>query len=243
MKEQTNMEGVKEIARTLLYMPIRKTPLSPIIVQHPFTSTGFTILEGQTHPVNILESNENLRLWQEQLRKEINRAKDVFRIDALLNNPYRLTFLKFAKQEMSREDFSSLLSSAWIRSENPNQDTNVSKAQLVEMFKAADKTVLMDEEDREVLDELENKVTIYRGVTSYNGKNVKALSWTLSEEKAEWFATRFDEEGTVYKAEIDKTHILAYFSGRGEAEVVVEPKYLENIQEWKNPTLQLELTR
>ncbi len=241
MKEQTNMEGVKEIARALLYIPIGKTALSPVIVQHPFTSTGFAMVEGYTQPINILESNENLRLWQEQLQREINKAKDVFRIDALLNNPYRLTFLKFAKQEISREDFSSLLSSAWIRSENPNQDTNVSKGELVEMFKEADKTVLMDEEDRAVLDRLGDRVTIYRGVTPYNEKNVKALSWTLSEGKAEWFATRFGEEGTVYKAEIDKTHILAYFSGRGEAEIVVEPRYLENIQIRESPTIQQSL--
>lgn len=64
-----------------------------------------------------------------------------------------------------------------------------------------------------------------------NAKNVKALSWTLDRSIAEWFATRFDEDGTVYQAQIDKSHIYAYFDGRNESEVIVDPKYLMDITE------------
>lgn len=59
--------------------------------------------------------------------------------------------------------------------------------------------------------------------------NVKALSWTLSRETAEWFAHRFDEDGTVYEAKIDKKHICALFTGRNESEVIVDPKQLKDI--------------
>ena len=73
--------------------------------------------------------------------------------------------------------------------------------------------------------------TVYRGVTTHNAKSVKALSWSLSQETAEWFAHRFGENGTVYEAQIDKKHIYAYFSGRNESEVIVDPSYLTNITE------------
>ena len=83
----------------------------------------------------------------------------------------------------------------------------------------------MDEEEYAVYQSLEDPVTVYRGVTSYNAKNIKALSWTLDRDTAEWFAHRFGEEGTVYEAQISKEHILAFFNGRNESEVVVDPKY------------------
>lgn len=74
-------------------------------------------------------------------------------------------------------------------------------------------------------------MTVYRGVTSFNADNVKALSWTLDQETAEWFAHRFGEDGTVYEALISKEHIYAYFGGRNEAEVIVDPKHLMDITE------------
>ncbi len=245
MQTKTDLGGVKKMAKVLLYTDIHKTKLSPVIVSHFFTSTGIADVgsNGRIELVDITASEENLLKWQRKTSKYIEKAKSATGIFYMVNNPYRLAFLKFTKDYLSREDFSSLLSAGWILSENPNQDINVSKKELVAMFKEADRMVLMDEEERAVFSRLGNRVTIYRGVTPYNAKKIKALSWTLSQERAEWFATRFGEEGTVYKAEIDKAHILAYFGGRGEAEIVVEPKYLQNIQVWENPTLQLELTR
>ena len=41
-KKETNLEGVKAMARTLLYTEINRTAYSPMIVQHPFTNTGIT---------------------------------------------------------------------------------------------------------------------------------------------------------------------------------------------------------
>jgi len=48
----------------------------------------------------------------------------------------------------------------------------------------------------------------------------------MDRNTAEWFANRFGENGTVYEAQIQKQHIYAYFSGRNESEVIVDPKYL-----------------
>ena len=100
----------------------------------------------------------------------------------------------------------------------------------------------MNQEERAAYKSLEDIVTVYRGVTSYNVKNVKALSWTLDRDTAEWFAHRFGEEGTVYEAQIPKEHILAYFNGRNESEVVVDPKYLEQIMESPKPEMGMQMT-
>ena len=57
-----------------------------------------------------------------------------------------------------------------------------------------------------------------------------------------WFAKRFDSDGTVYTAEIEKSHILALFDGRDESEIVVEPAYLLNIEEYEEENIGFLLT-
>jgi len=49
----TDLREVKTVAKSLLLMDIRKTEYSPIVVQHPFTSSGFTILPGKHLPIDI----------------------------------------------------------------------------------------------------------------------------------------------------------------------------------------------
>ena len=109
-------------------------------------------------------------------------------------------------------------------------DANVTKNDLVGMFSRTDKSVLMSLEERIRLSELDDTITIYRGVTPYNAKNIRALSWTTDIKKAEWFANRFGQRGTVYKTQISKSKVLAYFTSRGESEIIVNPKELKNVQ-------------
>ncbi len=56
------------------------------------------------------------------------------------------------------------------------------------------------------------------------------ISWTLDREKAEWFATRFTEDGVVYSAKVKSNDILYYISDRGEKEVIVDPKRLMQVE-------------
>lgn len=227
MREVTDMSKVKSTARLLLWTDVKKTPYSPIIVQHPFTSSGIVFIPGDEFPIDITGNAENLNRWREYMSRKIDAAVTASCIEIMLNKTYGPTFLKFAEPYLSRTDLSELLADAWIRSENPNMDANVTKSELAAMFEQADKSVLMSLEERIRLSEMSETITIYRGVTPYNAKNVKALSWTVDKKKAEWFARRFGENGTVYKAEISKANVLAYFTGRGESEIIVNPKNIK----------------
>ena len=231
MLKETDLEKVKSIARMLLLTPVHKTPYSPVVVQHPFTSSGIATAkkDGVLQIIDITESEENLERWQDWMREWIKNAKSAYEIYMMTNKPYGLTYLKYAEPYLSKEDFSKILGDAWVRSENPNGDANVSKRELLSMFKQADKKALMTEEDYKRWESLDDTLTVYRGVTSHNAKNIKALSWTLDEKTAEWFAHRFDENGTIYEAQINKKDVYAYFGERGESEVIVDPKGLQNI--------------
>ena len=230
MRETTDMTKVKSMARMLLWTDVHKTEYSPMVVQHPFASSGFMLFPGDEFPIDITKNAENLNRWREYMGKKIEEATTASCISYMLNKTYGLTFLKFAEPYLSRADMSELLADAWIRSENPNMDANVTKSELAVMFEQADKSVLMTLEEMIRLSELDDIITIYRGVTPYNAKNVRALSWTTDIKKAEWFANRFGQSGTVYKTQISKAKVLAYFMGRGESEIIVNPKELKNLQ-------------
>ena len=237
MKEKTDLDSIRATALALLMTDYHTTEMSPLIIQHPFTNTGFVQVCKDGFPllIDITKNKDNLLCWQKQMREQIMKAKDPYALYMMCNKPYGLTFLKFAMPHLSRKDFSEILSDAWIRSENPNDDPNISTKELVSMFKAADIEYLMEASEREELAALDDEVTIYRGLTSYNANHIKAMSWTLDYDTADWFAHRFHEEGTVYEAKINKRHILALFNGRNESEVIADPDHLMDITEAEVP--------
>lgn len=244
MSQTTDLAGLKRFAKTLLQLDIQKTKMSPLVVKHPFTNSGIVGIQtqdGHLGIANLVESKEDLLTWRKQTAEHIGQAESPYQVFMLITKPYMLGFLKYAKPFLSNEDFTQMLADAWIRSESPNDDPNLSKTKLLAMFKAANPNILMDEEERSRLRNLENPVTVYRGVTSYNAKNVKALSWTLDENVAQWFAHRYGEQGTVYQAQIRKDDIYAIFIGRNESEVIVDPKQLVNIEPVQDLNMDLKM--
>ena len=244
MKRRTDLEQVKAVAIALLLTDVEKTEVSPIVVQYPFTSSGLVPLRkgGQMQIEDITQDEDALKRWQDNMTQIINSATKPFNIYMMVNKPYALTFLKYASPYLNAAELGKILANAWMRSENPNMDPNVSQSKLIALFKKADPRYLMDREEQSQLFALSNPVTIYRGVTSVNKSKVKAMSWTLQYDTANWFAHRFNQEGTVYEAQIEKSHILALFNGRNEAEIVVEPTFLENVQEAEQPTEEITMS-
>ena len=233
MSDRNDLEGLKRFAKTLLKLDIQKTEMSPLVVKHPFTDSGIVGIrqeDGHYAIGNLIDSEADMKAWNKQTEELIDQAETPFHVFMMITKSYMLGFLKYAKPFLSSEDFTKMLADAWVRSESPNADPNLSKSKLVSLFKAADPEILMDAEERAQLQSLDDPVTIYRGVTSYNARNVKALSWTLDENVARWFASRFGEQGRVYQAQIAKDDILAIFTGRNESEVIVDPKQLREIQ-------------
>ena len=233
MKRRTDLEQVKAVAIALLLTEIHKTEFSPAVVQHPFTSSGIVPLrkDGQMQIADITQDENALKQWQDTMTQMINAARKPFDIYMMVNKPYALTFLKYSSPYLTASELGKILASAWMRSENPNMDPNVSQSKLIALFKKADPRYLMDSEEQLQLAELSDPVTVYRGVTSVNRSRVHAMSWTLNPETAKWFAHRFGEHGIMYEAKIQKAHILALFNGRNESEIVVDPSFLMNIEE------------
>lgn len=176
------------------------------------------------------------KFFRNQIFNLIENAKSITDILMLINKPWYMTFLKFAKEFMSSQDLGYLLAECWTEQEFPNRDSNANLKEIIGWFKEADKKTLMTEEEFKFYKRLHNKniITVYRGI-SYDGKP-KGLSWTINFEKAKWFALRFKNENSkVYKLNIDLSKnsdtILACFLGRNEQEVVVDITKVNNWQE------------
>lgn len=226
---ETDLERLKSLAHLLLDQEIMPTKFSPLVVSHPFSDSGIVGIrdkDGKMKVANLLDDTDAAMEWREQVGQQIREAETAFQLIIMVTKPYRLGFLKYALPSLSEQDAAKLLIWTWTSSESPNSDPNLSKAKVQELFRSIQPAKLMDEEEYKRFQELDDVVTIYRGVTPHNAKRVKALSWTLDPHTAEWFAHRFGEEGTVYQAQIRKEHIHALLLGRNESEVIIDPKHL-----------------
>ena len=234
IRQETDLQGLKLLAKVFLSFEPVKTKFSPMIIKHPFTDSGFVGIktdDGGYGVANLMENQADMDAWREQMSDRIDSMDSAMGIFIQITKPYALGFFRYAVPHLGKEDFAKILANTWIRTEDPNSNPNLSKSKLLTLFKSADPQILMDESEYQQFSSLPDKVTVYRGVTFYNAHNVKALSWTLNRDTADWFAQRFGENGTVYQATVDKQHIYALFNGRNESEVIVDPQHLEGLEQ------------
>lgn len=143
-------------------------------------------------------------------------SKDYSHYIWLHERPWRLTAFLDICHEMSDDEYFPLLGQVWIDSENIHQMFDEWCQLLQDNYEGA--RYMGSEDDIAVLDSLPDEVTIYRGFTHNGGE--KGLSWTLDRKMALFFARRFGASSRIATGRIAKDKILAYLSGRGEAEII-----------------------
>ena len=138
----------------------------------------------------------------------------------LHERPYRVSVLTRVPRDTP--DYWDMVATWWCDTEFPSHHLDV----WIELLDHPDAHRMMDPDERAVFDSLPEVVTVYRGVGAEGGED--GLSWTLSREKAEWFAQRFatdDDTGWVEERTIRKALITAYVDRRNEREVIVLPRH------------------
>lgn len=235
------LENVKTHAKALVDIRPMLTDMSPLIVSHPFTNSGYIgiINNKGEHVLADITKEEDFLLWQASMTKMIDSANDIEQIFNLINTPYLLYFMDCIKANLTPKEFGEFLKEAWISTEFPNNNPNTSKKEALALFKAADKRYLMSEEEQDIYNKMKDTITIYRGVSKGSKKEILGMSWSTSPSIAKKFSNRFSRAGKVFKAEIDKEHIFAFFNSRHEAETVVDYNHLKNIQPFNDPEEEL----
>lgn len=205
-----NIKNIRAVAKNLVDIEIKSTSID-FIVSHPFTNNIIVGVKGSF--INILEEPER---WRKYLKERIEKAS-ITEILYLMIPPYRLLFIEIISEALSDKEVGELLAEFWQGIEDISGDANVSGKSLVKLLQRADKTTLMDSDELEKYNSLPDIVTLYRGVTGYNKKRVKAMSWTDNKEQALWFANRFQsKEKELWTIKVPKSQILACFSYENE---------------------------
>lgn len=225
MRKETDLTAIKNILKDFLHMPVEKTEYSPIVVQHPIFESGISYVNNK---MTDIMTPEGFAAVAKRVEEDIDKIDDALGCVNILRQSYYLTFLKFAKESLSLTDFSMLLGKFWTEEENPNGDVNVPVSLSAQWFKSADKQALMYDDEHKTYKDLPETFTVYRGVTP--GRNPDGMSWTRDLSKADWFSRRFGD-GYVLEGIANKKDVLAFFSRRGEEEVVIEAKKVKNKKE------------
>lgn len=132
--------------------------------------------------------------------------------------PHRFSAFEAIVESLTDAEYWELLGQIWIGSENLWQVDNL--AQLMNSDRPG-RPSIMDAAELEAFELLPRILTIHRG---HKAHNKYGWSWTLDLAKAEWFANRLRGAGQVSTITIYKSEALAYFSRRGEEEIVITPK-------------------
>lgn len=215
--EEEQLEKVREIALLYLRTPIEKTSLE-LVASHPFTSGNIVASKGMKF-LDLYVPSER-QIWEEQMEEQIKKSS-MEQIYTLLDKRYFFSFLNHTGKYLDARMMAKVLACRWQQLEYISNNDVSSTHKILKWFRFADKKELMDEEEYQKFLNLPEKITIYRGVSGYNKRYKKAVSWTLNKEQAEWFAGRWgNDEQEVWEVTVPKKCILCYFAT--EDEVIVD---------------------
>lgn len=209
-------------------MAVPITPSKFGLLSHPLISSVFNMSPKSGQIIVVTEENK-AQAFKERL-EHLATLKTMGHIWIFVQKPYKLDLIFFARDVLTTDEFTGLLRDGWMATEFPHQS---GVRRMLSLFKRADKSKLMNKEEKEFYDSLPKIVTIYRGLQGAKSP-VRGISWTLDFEKAKWFASRWKtvvRPGNVVTAMIHKDHIFAYFQDRNESEIIVNPDFLRDVRE------------
>ena len=158
----------------------------------------------------------------------------------LHERPFRLDAFLYVSQDLPAKKYWNLLRDIWIDTEGPSVNQDIWLQLFARRYPGRRK--MMTGKERRAF----HKATPTLEINNYRGfgqnpddeiNREQGMSWTLSYEKAEWFAKRFmtdvgasldrdmesDIKPMVAEAICQKENVIAYFDYRGEQEIVIDP--------------------
>lgn len=219
--------GSPEFLQHLIDNPV---DLDPELQEHT-TEQGWIHHPLYISPFHVKELNGMANQALAQKRAALEEALNTgnwMKYVILHERPYRLdAFLLIDGDVDDDADYWSLVSDIWTDSENIFQHLT----EWLDIFDAdnprGDRERIMHQSERDALARMDPVIRIYRGSHRPFPIDRQGLSWTLDREKAEWFSTRLmgtrEAYPRVLTGTIMRDNVIAYFTDRGEEEIVALP--------------------
>lgn len=191
-------------------------------IKHKFLTTGIC------HPVSNAILNEMVVERQEAYKQFLADKKFRSAI-GIVEKPFQLDcFMNEIRHLCSDKEYWEILSAVYTL-KNTISDY-LSEWLILFRDSRPGKEYFMNEEEREFFKKLPERLTIYRGCfinKKYKYRDLPSneggISYTLSKEKAEWYAKRFIALGGkafIIKKTVNKSDCFAYLNGREEEEII-----------------------
>lgn len=200
-KEELNPELKEHVSRSEMGLYMLRHPL---VYSVPYS-------EIENHWINKHYQHKKAQI------KAALKEKDYNLFVFTHERPYRLAAFSVIDNLLSNEQYWKLLGELWVDSENIWQNKSMWKEYL-KSDRPERRKIMSDKELAHLLS-LPDTFTVYRGYLPRKNKN--GLSWTLDKKKAEWFANRFSQKGLVAQRVVKNSDCIAYFSGKGESEILL----------------------
>jgi hypothetical protein len=184
-------------------------------IRHPWVYSTFG-------PILPHELNNLLKLKFEDI-KEAMREKQWDTFLWLHERPYRMHALEklYFTGRISHAEMAKLLLMFWTDTEIPEGN----QQEPLYLFRQARWVT----DDQKGFDALPKRLTLYRGVDGVCELTSDGPSWTLNRRVADFFAKRY-AKGKTYRIILHKDNpgILAYITGRDEAEFILDFEQLNS---------------
>lgn len=191
--------------------------LSFTMLKHPL------VFEIPFVPMLAYRANDFLKYKQKAVRKAM-REHNWSQVIWLHERAFRWQALRGIRRKVGHRQYWELLGMVWVDSENIWQNLDIVPGMLT--AQRPGRRYIMSPEEQAALAAMPAVLTVYRGYTDPRGTRL-GWSWTLDRDKAAWFAKRLassDEEPVVVTGTVSRDKVIAYFTGRGESEIVTDPK-------------------
>lgn len=173
--------------------------------------------------------NSYVKLYKKLLKGSVDSALKAYWL--LPDNTTRLLFTLNLWDEQSKvSNFSkvwgAILRCCWTGGKSGSllMQSSITLSLLVEMFKFAEMSTLMNKAEINSFKSMPDIVEVWRGVSETSDYGWNGLSWTTNRLQAEWFAYRNvtkNEKCFLLEGEVSKKELLAYFEN--EWEIVINP--------------------
>ena len=135
MRKETDLEAVKRVAKTFVYLDIQINEQVGFLVNHPFIGEiAVVVKENGKLVLKDVRKEEDLAIVRQNIVNTIDAVTNYQQFIHIVRAPYLPAFFKFTHHFLSLNDYSSFLGSMWTIVEFPNVDDNIPSQEFVKIF-------------------------------------------------------------------------------------------------------------